>query len=135
MKFSSIKSRALLALGATLCAAIITGCGGGSSNGPTPPPTPTAIPPTNVNVLVQLRDTAGAPVEGLVTLDGQRRATTGGDAAFTNVKSGSLVASAEVNGATYSQNFVATSGANTVQIAVDPATTPPDGGNPPAPPF
>ncbi len=139
MKLPQLKSRAFLALGATLCAALLAGCGGGggSSSGPvTPPtPTPTTIPPTGVSVTVQLRDTAGAPVEGLVTLDGQRRATTGGDAAFVNVKSGSLVASAEVNGATYSQNFVATSGANTVQIAIEPATTPPDGGNPPAPPF
>ena len=134
MKFLQLKSRATLALGATLCVLALVGCGGGSSGG-SPAPTATPIPPTNISVIVQLRDAMGAPVEGLVTLDGQRRATTGGDAAFANVKGGALTASAEVNGATYSQDFVATLGANTVQIAINPgAVTPPDG-NPPPPPF
>ena len=133
MKILQPKSRAWFAVGAALCAVTLVGCGGGGSSGG--PPAPTNPPVTNVNVTVQLRDAAGAPVEGLVTLDGQRRATTGGNADFVNVKAGAQSASAEVNGANYSQNFVATSGANTVQIAINPVVTPPGGGNPPAPPF
>lgn len=121
-------------MGAALCAFTLVGCGGGggSSGGPA---TPTAIPPKGVNVTVQLRDSAGAPVEGLVTLDGQRRATTGGNAAFANVRLGALTASAEVNGVNTTKNFVATSGANVVQIAINPNGGTTGGGTPPAPPF
>ena len=128
-----LKPRALFALGAAACALTFAGCGGGgSSSGPT---TPTAIPPTGVNVTVQLRDSAGAIVNGLVTLGTQRRATTNGDAAFTNVPSGAQTVVAEVNGANTTKNFVATSGANVVQIAIDPNTPTPGGTTPPAPPF
>lgn len=122
-------------MGAALCAVAVVGCGGGGGGSSSGPATPTAIPPTNVRVTVQLRDSAGAPVEGLVLLDGQRRATTGGDAIFTNVQSGALSVNAEVNGKTYAKNFVATSGNNKVQIAIDPATGTPDGGTPPTSPF
>ena len=154
MKFPQLKSRVRLGFGAALCVTLgafaLVGCGGGggSSSGPSnPSATATPRPPTNVSVTVQLRDTAGAPVDGLVTLDGQRRATTAGNAAFINVRGGALVASAEVNGATYNKNFVATSGSNVVQIAINPntgttggatgGTTPPapGGTTPPAPPF
>ena len=134
MKFST--SRILLALSVAMMPAALVGCGGGggSSAGPSVSIAPTPVPQTGVNVTVQLRDGAGAAVEGLVTLDGKRRATTGGNAAFANVSGGSLTASAEVNGMTYSRNFVATLGANTVQIAIDPAATTPPNGTPPAPP-
>ena len=140
MQFPQHKSRVTLGLGlgAALCAFVLVGCGGGggSSSGPSnPTATATPRPPTNVSVTVQLRDTAGAPVEGLVTLDGQRRATTGGDAAFINVTSGALTASAEVNGTTYTKNFVATSGAYVVQIAINPNTSTTGGTTPPPPPF
>ena len=134
MKIFQIQTRAWLAVGATVYALTLVGCGGGTGSSPVVP-TPTNVPVTNVTVTVQLRDASGAPVEGLVTLDGQRRATTAGDANFVNVKSGSQTASAEVNGTNYSKSFVATSGANTVQIAVNPIVTTPGGGNPPAPPF
>ena len=128
-------------IGATLISTVLVGCGGGgSSNGPgvaptaAPVPTATPRPQTGVTVSVQLRDTNGAPVEGLVTLGAQRRATTGGAADFFNAPAGTLVASADVNGVTYSKSFVATFGANTVQIAIDPAVGGTMGGTPPAPP-
>ncbi len=137
MKFPQFKSRVYLALGAAFCAFALAGCGGGggSSSGPSVPSATATPRPTSVNVTVQLRDTAGAPVEGLVTLDGQRRATTGGNASFINVRGGALTASAEVNGANYTKNFVATSGANVVQIAINPNTGTTGGTTPPAPPF
>ena len=131
-----LKFFSLLAVGAPIFAVALAGCGGGSSSPSNP--TPTQIPTTNVAVTVQLRDSTGAPVDGLVTLGSQRRATTNGNASFANVVAGALTASAEVNGATYSQNFVATPGANTVQIAVNPnvgsTTGGTTGGEPPAPP-
>ena len=133
MKFTQFKSRALLALGGAVCALTLAGCGGGGS--PSGPATPTTVPPTGVNVTVQLRDSAGAPVEGLVTVDGKRRATTGGNADFFNIKAGSQIVSAEVNGVNYPKNFVATLGANVVQIAINPNTPTPGGTTPPAPPF
>ena len=130
------KSRALFAFGAAVCALAFAGCGGGSSSGPTTTtPTATAIPTTNVSVTVQLRDPAGAPVNGLVTIGAQRRATTNGDAAFTNVPGGAQTVAAEVNGVNTTKNFVATSGANVVQISIDPNTPAPGGTTPPAPPF
>ena len=133
MKFPSINFRALLAIGAAVGALGFAGCGGGgSSSGPV---TPTAIPQTNVTVTVQLRDPAGAPVDGIVTLGAQRRATTGGVAVFANVPKGAQTASAEVNGVTTTKNFVATSGANVVPIAINPNTPTPGGTTPPAPPF
>lgn len=136
-----------LSVTATLLAVSLAGCGGGSSSGPTrptTPPAPTATPvaPTNVSVLVQLRDPAGAPVNGIVTLGARQLATTGGNASFTNAAAGAQTVSAEVNGTTYNRNFVATVGANTVQIAVDPTagtttgttTGGTTGTTPPAPP-
>ena len=137
MKFPQLKSRGWLAVGAALCALSLAGCGGGgggSSSGPVAP-NPTAVPTGGVNVNVQLRDSAGAPVDGLVTLDGQRRATTGGSAAFSNVRRGAQSASAEVNGVVTTKNFVATSGANVVQIAINPNTPTPGGTPLPTPPF
>lgn len=133
------------AVTATLLAVALAGCGGGggSSSGPTKPTTPTTptatpVAPTNVSVLVQLRDPAGAPVDGIVTLGARQRATTGGNASFTNAVVGAQTVSAEVNGTTYNQNFVATAGANTVQIAIDPTAGTMTGGTtgttPPAPP-
>ena len=139
MKIPQIKSRVTLGFGAAFCAFALVGCGGGggSSSGPsTPSATATPRPPTNVSVTVQLRDTAGAPVDGLVTLDRQRRATTSGNALFLNINGGALVASAEVNGVNYTKNFVATSGSNVVQIAINPNAGGTTGGTtPPAPPF
>lgn len=124
----------------TACATVgvlaLAGCGGGgSSAGPTNPvPTPTPVVVTKANVIVKLRDPAGVAVDGIVTVGGQQRATTGGVASFANVTVGALTATAEVNGKNYTQNFVATIGTTTVQIAIDPnvGTTP--GGQPPAPP-
>ncbi len=145
MKFPQLKFRGWLrgwlAIGAAVCAFSFAGCGGGgsgggSSSGPVTPPT---NPTTNVTVTVQLSDNRGAPVEGLVTLNtqpnAQRRATRGGIATFANVPRGALTASAEVNGVVKNQNFVATSGANPVQISIDPNTPTPGGTTPPAPPF
>ena len=126
----------LLAVAASLGTLALAGCGGGgSSAGPgSPLPTPTPIAVTNANVTVQLRDSAGAIVDGIVTVDGQQRATTGGVANFANVKIGALTATAEVNGKSYNQNFTATIGTTTVQIAIDPTTGTTPGGGPPAPP-
>ena len=128
----------LLAVGATVFALSMAGCGGGggggSSSGPSNP-SPTSTPvPTGVSVTVQLRDVAGAAVDGIVTIGDQRRATTGGDAVFTSVALGARTASAQVNGATYSKNFVATLGANTVPIAINPAVSATPATTPPAPP-
>ena len=129
-----LKFSHFFAASAVICAVSLVGCGGGSSSGPsTPSATATPIP-TNITVTVQLRDSAGALVEGLVTLGTQRRATTGGNASFTNISSGANTATAEVNGASYSKNFVATPGANTVQISVSPTVTATPGGTPPGPP-
>lgn len=125
----------LLAIGATIFAFSLVGCGGGGSSSGPSNPSPTATPaPTGVTVTVQLRDSAGAPVDGIVTLGAQRRATTNGSAIFSSASLGAQTASAEVNGLTYSQNFVATSGANTVQIAVNPTVGATPSATPPAPP-
>ena len=134
MKFSTFP---LLAVGATICAISLAGCGGGgSSSGPSnPTPRPTATPvPTGVMVTVQLRDDAGTPVDGIVTLGTQRRATTGGSVTFSGVTPGAQTASAEVNGLVYNQNFTATLGANTVPIAINSSVSATPGTNPPAPP-
>ena len=117
----------LIIVSAAVSAGSLAGCGGGgggSSSGPSNP-SPTSMPtpvPTGATLTVQLRDVAGAPVEGLVTLGAQRRATTGGSAAFSGVAIGAQSVSAQVNGKNYSQNFVATPGANTVQITINPTT-------------
>ena len=134
MKFSISP---FLAVGATVLALSVVGCGGGgggSSSGPSNP-SPTATPvPTGVAVTVQLRDAAGAPVDGIVTIGTQRRATTNGNAVFASVARGAQTASAEVNGVSYSKNFVATLGANTVPIAINPAVSATPTSTPPAPP-
>lgn len=118
----------ILAIGAA--SAALVGCGGGGGGSPTP----TAVVPTGTTVVVQLRDTAGNLVDGIVTLGTQRRATTDGQVSFANVAVGAQSASAEVNGRTYSQNFLATAGTTTVQITVDPGLTPTPSGTVPAPP-
>lgn len=119
--------------------ALLFGCGGGGGSGgggggggtvPTPAPTV----PTSNTVVVQLRDTLGNPVDGVVTLSARRQATTGGNVAFANAVSGAQTVSAEVNGRTYSQNFVATAGTTTVQIIINPQVTPTPVGTLPAPP-
>ena len=126
-----------LAVGATVLALSMVGCGGGgggSSSGPSNP-SPTSTPvPTGVTVTVQLRDATGTPVDGIVTIGDQRRATTSGNAIFTSVALGARTASAQVNGATYNRNFVATLGANTVPIAINPVVSATPATTPPAPP-
>ena len=120
-------------------AALISGCGGGGSgNGggsnPTPRPTITAIPPTQTSLIVQLRDAAGASVDGIVTLGAQRRATTNGGVTFNNVTNGAQTVSVEVNGLIFDRTVVATLGTSTFLITVPTGITPTPAGTPPAPP-
>ena len=125
---------AALLLVASAGSLLLVGCGGGGGGGGGPRPTATAITPSNITVLVQLRDLAGDPVDGIVSFAGRRQATTGGSVSFANAPAGAQSVSAEVNGRSYSQNFNATAGLVTVQIVIDPALTPTPGGTPPAPP-
>ena len=134
-----LRTARLWALGLGVAGAL-WGCGGGGGSSPAVPapttvtPAPTAVVPTNSSLTVQLRDPAGNVVDGLVTLGTRRVVTTNGAATFANIAAGAGAVSAEVNGRLYSQNFVATNGANTVQILIDPALAPTPTGTLPAPP-
>ena len=142
MKIPLILTRApRLRLAAVLTlagAALISGCGGGGNGGggsnPTPRPTVAPIPPTQTTLIVQLRDAAGAPVDGIVTLGAQRRATTNGNVTFNNVTNGSQTVSVEVNGQSFSRTVIATLGTSTFPITVPANITPTPAGTPPAPP-
>ena len=124
------------------------GCGGGSS-GPTPSPTRTPVPgvtptpggtPTSRNlIIVRLRDSGGAAVDGVVALtvgaDTFRLGTTGGQASFAGFVAGSYAISAQVNGRTQSKTFVAAAGATTVDIVFPTGVVPLPTGTIPPPPF
>ncbi len=138
-------------LGAALSLAlpiILIGCGGGgSSGGPSPNPTSgpratatprsTPPPPSGSRVLVvQLRDSAGRVVDGIVTVGTLSLPTSGGNVSFSGLGAGGVNVSAEVDGViTTKPVTVQNTGTTTVAFVVAPAVTPAPPAPLPPPPF
>ncbi len=122
--------------------AIFAGCGGGggsnSSVSPTatPKPAPTATLGARV-LVVQLRDRAGQPVDGIVTVGATVLATGDGNATFNrNVAAGRTTVSAEVDGdVTTATVDVKTAGTTITTLTITPRVTPAPTATLPPPPF
>lgn len=130
---------ALLLLVPTL--ALFTGCGGGGGGSSTSPTaTPTAAPTATVGarvLVVQLRDSSGGRVDGIVTVGTAIVPTVSGDATFNrNVASGAVTVSAEVDGDTTSGTAtVKNGGTTTFLLTIAPRVSPAPSATIPPPPF
>jgi hypothetical protein len=143
------KFAALAALTLALPLAFLQGCGGGGGGGSSPSPTstprPTSTPstprPGARSLIVQLRTSDGAVVDGIVTVGNLVRATSGGQATFTDststpLSAGSKSVSAEVNGLTTTGTTnVPNSGSATFVLTISTGVTPGPTSEPPPPPF
>lgn len=127
--------------------AILIGCGGGGSSSPsgggssggsattTPRPMATTVAGGRA-LVVQLRDSAGRPVDGIVTLGTLSLPTTGGNVTFSGVAAGSVTVSAEVDGVVNTRSAtIQGSGTTTFAFVVIPSVTPAPTATIPPPPF
>ena len=87
--------------------------------------------------MVQLRDSAGRIVDGIVTVGGVVLATRDGDATFNrNLTAGAAVVSAEVDGdVSTATATVKTAGTTVFTLLIAPRITPAPTATLPAPPF
>ncbi len=125
----------------------LIGCGGGSGGGGTTPPTPTATPVSTPRatstpvagariLVIQLRDAAGNPVDGIVTVGAANQATSGGNATFRGVAAGSVTVSVEVDGNVTTRQVAVQPAQTTIStITLSPAVTPAPTATLPPPPF
>lgn len=125
--------------------ALLNGCGGGGGGGSTGSPTPIAPTPTvGPRVLVvQLRDSAGNAVDGVVSIGANPvagtsiLATSGGSVTFNrNVAAGTTPVKAEVEGnGTNGSILVKTAGTTIYTLLVTAQITPAPSATLPPPPF
>lgn len=120
---------------------LLIGCGGGAGGSSTPSPTarPNGTPtPTSVGLnrlVIRLSDSAGNPVDGIVTIGTFARASLDGQAIFTGFVPGNYTARIAVNGNTTSKSFVAARGTTTVDVTISGSLGANATATPPAPPF
>ncbi len=123
--------------------AILAGCGGGGGGGTSVRPTaaPTIAPTATLGSLilvVQLRDSARQPVDGIVTVGtSPPMATIAGNATFNRgVTAGAATVSAEVDGVvTTGTATVNATGSTVYTLTIAPSVTPAPTTTLPPPPF
>lgn len=114
---------------------LLQGCGGGGGGGSSPKPTSTPTAGART-LVVQLRGSSGNIVDGIVKVGSQIKATNDGQASFTNISSGNVNVTAEVNGLNTSGTAdVKSSGTTTFVLTISSGVTPGPTTNPPPPPF
>lgn len=113
--------RALVLLLLLLLPVVMVGCGGGGGGGG-------SSSGSNVGTLViQLQDSGGLAVDGIVTVGSSSQATLNGKATFSSVSAGTRTVSVQVNGVTSTKQVTVVGGVTTtaaITITSTPSSTP-----------